>query len=184
MLSGGTERIIYAIGVLLLLAELGWFASWIAFSAKDIADGTGVMDKNDPLNRAQTGFTALAAPHTALMPAVLAIVNDIRKSCTRRDRCALKTPAITWFTIPMLALPFDVLQYCFNRKYFNLHVGEPNAWPVRLSLYQVVNCLLIGTWSTLVYAAIFWNVRSANRRVVPAAVAARSSVYYRGQDQL
>lgn len=61
------------------------------------------------------GFIALAAPHTVILPTMLAIINDIEKHCTQKN-CLLETPHWQWFIFPTLVLPLDGLTLAYNLR--------------------------------------------------------------------
>jgi hypothetical protein len=167
-----------AFSCIFLTTELGWLLTWAVLTGITIKNGTGTMTADDPLTYAEAGFTALAAPHTAIIPAIFAIWNDIDNACNAAA-CVLPKPALTWFVVPLLTIPFDVLLYLFNKKYFELYAEAPNHWAVVLSTFQLCSSVIISAYALIFYCVLQSKVRNKNadREIKPQQQQAVDAYY-------
>lgn len=175
-----------AIPSFLIIADVLWLLIWVGLTWRDIDNGTGLLDTNDSLLVSQAGFTALAAPHTALIPALLSMRSDLEKACTQEDKCKFPIPALTWFVVPALTIPFDVLFYKYNNKYYDKYVHDNTKWPVPLSAYQLSISCSVCAYAFYTYFYIAWPVwpfsmcwRKQSREIKP--VQSLPSAYYRSR---
>jgi hypothetical protein len=91
--------------VLLGLDAAAW-VFWISISAWAIDGGEyGVANE---------GFLALAAPHTTIIPTLIAIISDLERHCRSQTVCSLETPRLHWYIFPVLVVPFDALTLAYN----------------------------------------------------------------------
>jgi len=146
------------IGYAFIFAEIAWLLSWASFTGMDIVRATGALTPDDALLRSQTGFIALAAPHTALVPAIYGILTDLKNAC-KGDKCTFgKFPPLQWFIFPLVVIPFDVLEFLYNRKLKELVFDKSSLkhkdYYYSLSIFQLVNSCLIISWAFLVFFII------------------------------
>jgi len=133
---------ILGVGWFLIAQDLGSWFLWIAVTAYNLSRG------GDRLETAALGFTALAAPHTVIVPTLLAIMRDVRMHCASDEACALETPQWQWYFFTPLVLPLDVLSLVYNRLKF------PDDKAVQAAGWWALS-------STL--AVFFWSVVSGLR---------------------
>ena len=138
------------IGWTLLAFEAACTAAWVISTIYYNTIG------NEKLSAA--GLTALAAPHTALAAVVVAINYDVAQHC-RDGSCTDLLPPVTWYLVPFLAIPFDVLQLHANANFL------PDASAaVGLAAISLFLSASVSTWSLVAY----FVVREATRAVVGA----------------
>ena len=161
---GANEHLgaVRATSIILLAGEISWLLAWASKTGQDIQKGRGDLTPTDTLTVSQSGFTALAAPHTSLIPALIAIWTDVESSCDD-VQCNLPKPALTWFIVPLLTIPFDVLFFKFNQKYFEKYIGDSNRWPAALSTYQLASSCAVSFYSIVLYVVFVYNKRSPKR---------------------
>jgi len=64
------------------------------------------------------GITALAAPHTIIIPTLITIINDLHNHCRENGTCSLDMPRIQWYIFPTLVVPYDVITFVYNLKVY------------------------------------------------------------------
>jgi len=152
-------------GALLLALELGWIISWAISVGIDIGNAEGTLDFNDPLQRSTNGFLALAAPHTALIPAIFAIISDVVGACKNKGACTFgEIPPSQWFIFCWVVVPFDVLQFLYTSKLKALYFSQSttlarNNYYHTLSILQLVSSSTIAFWAAFVWLWIVFFVR-------------------------
>jgi hypothetical protein len=87
------------------------------------------------------GFTALAAPHTIIIPTLCAILADLHKHRQKRD---VETPHWQWYVFPWLVLPMDGLQLAYNVKR-----APNNPYTASLSGWALGSTVCILVWSAV-----------------------------------
>jgi hypothetical protein len=133
------------IGYILIFVDMVGWLCWFVLSLIDMAD--------DKLDIGVAAFSALAAPHTSIIPAIFGILYDIRDNCTA-GVCKLSTPAFTWFIFPVFAVPFDFIQYFYNARYY-----KDDHWTDALGMYSIVTGIFACVWSFTTYGVIDARVR-------------------------
>ena len=122
--------------VLLLLDVLNW-AYWISITAWNV--------ETENFDFTLMGITALAAPHTVIIPTLVAIMSDISKHCRSDGTCSLETPHLQWYFFPTLIVPYDALTLAYNIRAFG---NERGSWaPVSAAAWSLFNSLLVVVWS-------------------------------------
>lgn len=140
----GLLKIMSYIGYILIVVDLVGWCLWFGLSIDDMI--------NDKLEIGVAAFSALAAPHTCIIPSIFGILYDIRDNCAN-GVCKLSTPAFTWFIFPIFTVPFDFIQYIYNDKYYH---GD--HWTDHLGMYSIVTGLLACFWSFITYGIITLRV--------------------------
>lgn len=123
------------LGVALIVMDVLWVVAFVVLTGYEIQLAS---------SSSSTGFTALASPHTALIPSLFNIMNDLYHHCLKSGgACKLTMPAITFYVIPLLIVPYDVLELAFNVKF-----EGSNNWSVYLSAYGLFTstCICLWTW--------------------------------------
>lgn len=131
------------LGGFLLFCDFGWWLSWISFCGNDLT--------HNNVFRGSCGFNALASPHTALIPAMISILNDIFNNCSTTE-CKLSTPNYQWFIITIIVVPYDALLLKLN----SLQYGLLNDYSTVLPIYALVNDACVFGWAV----ASFFTIRS------------------------
>jgi hypothetical protein len=149
-------KTVRAIGYALVLSDVAWLVTWFAFVVRMIESGNGSLAPGDDFQLAEAGFTALSAPHIAIIPSVLALIQDLEEACSG-EYCTRQTPQLNWFVIPFLALPFDYLLYSFNTQYESIANHAENQFQVKISIFQICNSTFAILWSLFVYWVINRN---------------------------
>jgi len=137
-----TGNYLILFGFVFLITDILWWALWIAYTARDI--------HRNRLSDASAGFNALASPHTAIIPSLIAIMFDIVNNCTD-DICKLTTSPFTWWVFPLVVIPYDFLELYYNEKTY----GGKFNWQWRLSLLGMINSFFIFFWSTSAYFVLY-----------------------------
>jgi len=142
------------IGYALLCVDVVWWLTWVVFTGLDIRAGK--------LDNSATGLSALSTPHTTIIPTLVSIQWDLYKHCNN-GACTLKVPPPTWFVVPAVLLPRDVLGY-----YLQARRGDATDYQTVLSLLSLVVSSCVLAWSVVSFATIFDAV---SRRKTPAKLA-------------
>jgi hypothetical protein len=121
-------------GYALMAVDLLNWIVWIAYSGYAIG--------HQDVDRATASFTALVSPHTIIIPTILAIINDLWKHCRTGEKCSVDTPHWQWYLFPILVLPIDVLTLVFNVREL-----EGDTWLLALSVWSLINTVLVVLWS-------------------------------------
>ena len=148
--------VVSALGLALVAADAVWLLSWVSMGAYSMPSGGAGMGR---------ALTALASPHTALLPAMLSIRFDVSTHCNK-NLCIALTPPVTWFVVPLLAVPFDVLQLGWNVV---LH-GDGGTAAVVLSAYALFVSVCAALFSAVAYFTIYHAVKdnaTQNGEVLP-----------------
>lgn len=134
------------IGLLLVVTEVLWLSSWIALGAYYVyTEGYGVG-----FGRA---LTALASPHAGLLPALMSIRFDVSTHCNK-NFCSALAPPVTWFVMPLLAVPFDVLELFGNVALS----GSGSLASIVLSSFGLFTSMSVSAFSALAYFTIYHAV--------------------------
>jgi hypothetical protein len=141
-------RAVYIVGECILLADFGWWLTWVAFAIRSLS--------HRQLNDSTSFFDALASPHTALIPTMFAILSDLYNNCNT-EQCQVTTPAFTWYSFPILMIPYDAISLSYNIQYYG-----KNHWTYGLSIYTLIVSSLTALWSISCYAAII-SARNSRR---------------------
>jgi len=138
------ERLLWVeyIGYILITVDFAGWVFWIAVTS-------GYVSRGDDL--ANVGFIALCAPHTVIIPSVLAILHDVWVHCARDPsaECRLETPPYQWIVFPFLVLPLDSLTLVYNQKV----VADP--YVVAASWWALANTVAVGAWALLAAAMLY-----------------------------
>ena len=138
------------IGWTLLACEAACTTAWVIATVYYNAVGNFTLSS--------AGLTALASPHTALAAVVVAINYDVAQHC-RDGSCTDLMPPVTWYLVPFLAIPFDVLQLHANANF----LPDASA-PVALAAVSLLISVAVSTWSLVA----FFVVREATKAVLGA----------------
>jgi len=125
----------WAGGVIILIDLLSW-VFWIGITAT-------LVHHHD--ERANVGFLALTAPHTLIIPTVLAILHDFWSHCSKEQGlCAsIETPPYQWVVFPFLVAPLDILTLWYNI------VVVKNKYVVAASVWALADTVLVIAWGVL-----------------------------------
>lgn len=142
------KKIAQLTGWAIVLADITNWVYWIVLTAQFIRAG------EDKKEYAIEGFLALVAPHTTLVPSLLAILNDISRHCGSLV-CSLETPNWHWYIFPALIIPFDALSYEYTQKFHRdeTQLIGASAWSLAISALACVWSAAAGTWILLEHKA-------------------------------
>lgn len=162
-------RAAYLIGEIILLADITWWLTWIAFATRSLSQRQ--------LNDSTAFFDALASPHTACIASLLNILNDLYNNCNT-DECQVTTPAFTWYSFPFLMIPYDAIALSYNTQVY----GKTH-WTFGLSIYTLIMTCTTAIWSVACYSSII-SARKSQRpekseeeTLAPAVAASRHAAW-------
>jgi len=136
-------------GLTLVVVDLANWLFWISIAAQYLDKG------GDELPKTVDVLLALAAPHTTLVPSILAVLNDLVRHCGS-GACSLETPNWQWYVFPALIIPFDALDLAYNMK------AHPDDRPIVIAAtWSLVMSSLACAWSVVTGT---WVLRSHTRR--------------------
>lgn len=118
-------------GYLLIAIDAAGWLSWFSLSIQDLNE--------NKLQTAEATFSALAAPHTAIIPCIFGIIWDLKENC-KDGECKITTPSFTWFLFPFFVVPFDVIQYIYNSKIY-----KGDHFTQTMSIYSIVEFTTLST---------------------------------------
>ena len=146
----GKYRIAYVIGVIILFADMAWWVTWISFGARSL--------NNKNVNDGTAFFNALASPHTALIPTMFSILNDLYANCNTAN-CQVTTPPFTWYIFPSLMIPYDAISFAYNKLVYG-----KKYWTYGLSIYTIAMSSSTAIWSFTCYFLIVWKPPKKEQR--------------------
>lgn len=141
---------IHLVTVILIVLDSLWLVGWIITIGASIEN----MDSYD----SNAAFTALAAPHTAIIPALFTVAVSFRRAIREnyKDEDAVAQLDFGWLLSPLLAVPFDA---ALTRMLFR--TDKTNALTWGLACYGMCVSVATSVFMFFVFYEISQVTRSA-----------------------